>query len=65
MPTLESPLTYSHTRCARALCAGTSMDILGPRLANTHSGKKMMVNHRSKEVHWSNKEQWPWVVCLG
>ncbi len=49
MSTLESPLAYSHTRCARALCAGTSLDIPGPRLANMHSGKKM--TGKSQEVH--------------
>lgn len=64
MHRLENPLTYSHTQCARALCAGISLDILGPQLTQTQFEKKIMLNHRLKDVLRLNKEHCRQTLCL-
>lgn len=64
MHRLENPLTYSRTQCARALCAGISLDILGPQLTQMQSEKKIMLNLRLKAVLRLNKEHCRQVLCL-
>lgn len=56
MPRLENLLTYSHTRCARELCACIRLDTLGPQLTQMQSGKKIMLNCRLKDALRLNKE---------
>lgn len=60
----ENPLIYSHTQCARALCAGISLDILGLQLTQTQSEKKIMLNHRLKDMLRLNKEHCRQAWCL-